>query len=120
MTVEPQSGTVLPGNTTFLSAKLAAAEVGAIIGELVVTVTGRPEPYRHSISATVVQQSYELTDTSNAAISEVGSHTLWQYRPACMTATQLLQLFVHRFYCYLSFCISTGNCFGSRSITCTQ
>eukprot|EP00878_Enallax_costatus_P034249 GHUV01037964.1.p1 GENE.GHUV01037964.1~~GHUV01037964.1.p1 ORF type:complete len:128 (+),score=45.50 GHUV01037964.1:404-787(+) len=73
LTIEPTAGTVQPGSTTTISAKLAAAEVGAITGELVITIAGRQEPYRQSISATVVQQSYDLTDTSNAAISEVGA-----------------------------------------------
>lgn len=69
--MEPCSGTLQPGSSSSITVKLAAAEVGAVAGELVVSIAGRKEPYRQSINAAVVQQSFELTDASNAGISEV-------------------------------------------------
>lgn len=71
LTVEPCTGTLQPGSSSSISLQLAAAEVGAIVGELAVSVAGRTEPYRQSINAAVVQQSFELIDASHVGISEV-------------------------------------------------
>lgn len=83
ITVEPCTGTLDAHSSTknsssnsrfVVSVKLSPVEVGAIVGELAFTVAGREEPYRLAVSATAVQQSFELIDASTStALAEVGA-----------------------------------------------
>lgn len=71
VSVDTDAGILQPGSCASISVQLAAHEVGPVAGELLVYVAGRAEPYRQSLSAAVVQQSFELLDASSIAISEV-------------------------------------------------
>jgi hypothetical protein len=75
-TFTPAEGTIPPGDTHTIAAKLVATEVRSITGELVVTWSTPGYPggsSRHAYGATIVPQSYQLVEPGcSSAVTKVG------------------------------------------------
>jgi hypothetical protein len=62
-------------STSSIVVNFAPQEAGTILGEVVIAMAGLQEPYRATVAATVVQQTFQLVDSSNnnATVAQVCS-----------------------------------------------